>query len=81
MEVDPVLKSGSVPDRNYPFCFKLLMVNRELVLGAKTLSDRQFWINGLNVLFEFRESQNRKLSSIIPGGIQTNITPDMKLAG
>jgi hypothetical protein len=69
MEVDPVLKSGSAPNRNYPFCFKLYTVNRHLVLGAKTLSDRQFCINGFNVLFEFRESQNKKLSSIIPGGI------------
>jgi hypothetical protein len=45
------------------------MVKRELVLAAKTLSDRQTWINGINVLFEFREYQNRKLSVIMPGGI------------
>ena len=70
MEVDPLVKSGSTMDRNYPFCFKLNMVKRELVLAAKTLSDRQTWINGINVLFEFREYQNRKLSVIMPGGMQ-----------
>ena len=69
MEVDPPVKSGSVVNRNYPFCFKLNMAKRELMLAAKTLSDRQSWINGFNVLFEFREYQNKKLSVIMPGGM------------
>ena len=81
MEVDPVLAKGSKVDRNYPYCFKLYMVNRELVLGAKNLSARQLWINGFNVLFEFRDFQNRKLSNIIPGGIQNKPAGEFKLVG
>lgn len=79
MEVDPLVKGERMMDRNYPFCFKLNMVKRELVLAAKTLSDRQTWINGINVLFEFREHQNRKLSMIMPGGMQSGGATEKKL--
>jgi hypothetical protein len=52
--MDPVLKKGEV-DRNYPFLFKLFMVKREMILGAKTQTDRAMWISAFNVLFEFRD--------------------------
>lgn len=69
MELNHRVTEGEV-DRNYAFIFKLNLVKRELVLGAKSQADLNTWINGLNVLFEFRERQNRKLTSLIPGGFR-----------
>jgi hypothetical protein len=80
MEVDPLLASGSFVDRNYSHYFKIIMPKRDMILAAKNLTDRQMWINGFNVLFEFREQQNNKLSSIIPGGLQSNtVSLDKKI--
>lgn len=69
MDLNHRVTQGQV-DRNYSFIFKLNLVKRELVLGAKSQIDFNTWINGFNVLFEFRESQNRKLTSLIPGGFR-----------
>lgn len=69
MDLNHRVTQGQV-DRNYAFIFKLNLVKRELVLGAKSQIELNTWINGFNVLFEFREHQNRKLTSLIPGGFR-----------
>jgi hypothetical protein len=69
MDLNHRVTEGLV-DKNYAFIFKLNLVKRELVLGAKSQIELNTWINGFNVLFEFREHQNRKLTSLIPGGFR-----------
>ena len=69
MDLNHHVTEGEV-DRNYSHIIKLNLVKRELVLGAKSLVDMNTWVNGFKVLFEFREHQNRKLTSLIPGGFR-----------
>ncbi len=68
LEVDPKIEYSEKIDRHYPFLFKLTLAKRDLVLGAKTITERAMWLNGFNVLFEFREYQNRKLQHVITIG-------------
>lgn len=70
MEIDPVLTNGQA-DGNFCFLFKLVLAKRDLIMGSRSISERQKWINGFNVLFEFREHQNRKVSALMPGGFDT----------
>jgi hypothetical protein len=46
MDLNHRVAEGLV-DKNYSFIFKLNLVKRELVLGAKSQIDFNTWINGL----------------------------------
>ena len=70
-----MVKKGEV-DYNYSFLFRVICAKRNLILGAKTINDRQQWINGFNVLFEFRESQTLKLQKVMPQSFGNSNTID-----
>ena len=40
------------------YTFIVRCVDRDLCLGAKTVAERQAWINGFNVFCEYRENLN-----------------------
>ena len=39
-------------DKNYPYPFKIEMLNRPLILASKTRQDREMWVRGIKVIIE-----------------------------
>ena len=42
-------------DKDYPYAFVLQTVSRDYFFGCSTRVEREMWVNGFNVLFEYRE--------------------------
>ena len=42
-------------DKDFPYAFVLLCSGRTFFLGCATRSERDMWVNGFNVLFEYRQ--------------------------
>jgi hypothetical protein len=45
---------------SYPYMFLVVSTARKFILGAKSYEDRKAWVDGFNVLFEYRERINDK---------------------
>jgi hypothetical protein len=43
-------------DKNYPYPFKIEMLNRPLILASKTRQDREMWVRGLKVIIESKRA-------------------------
>jgi hypothetical protein len=65
LSLDPQVVKGEI-DRNYSCLFKLCVTGRNVIFGAKSLADRQLWVNGFTVIFELREHQNKRLEALNP---------------
>lgn len=65
ISLDPVVTKGEV-DRSYSYLFKLCITERNIVFGAKSMADRQLWVNGFTVIFEYKEHLKRRLEKLNP---------------
>lgn len=45
---------------SYPYMFQIISTTRKFLLGARTYEERLQWVNGFNVLFEYRGRINEK---------------------
>ena len=51
-------------DKDFPFAFVLICNPRHFFLGCSTRYERDMWINGFNVLFEYRERTVEKYNRL-----------------
>ena len=51
-------------DKDFPWAFILVCGGRQFFLGCSTRYEREMWMNGFNVLFEYRDRTLEKYNKL-----------------